>query len=90
MDYVLFLDDGGVMNDNALRGPQWQRWVARIFADAGVAPAEALVVDDNPLALRWAAEAGARTVFVGSAGARRPRRTRSSAAWPSCRGCWST
>ena len=22
---VIFLDDGGVMNDNALRGPQWQR-----------------------------------------------------------------
>jgi HAD superfamily hydrolase (TIGR01509 family) len=27
-EYVLFLDDGGVMNDNALRGPQWQTCVA--------------------------------------------------------------
>jgi FMN phosphatase YigB (HAD superfamily) len=33
-----------------------------------VAPGEALVVDDNPLALRWAARAGARTVLVDSAG----------------------
>lgn len=29
---VLFLDDGGVMHDNALRGPQWQRLVAAFFA----------------------------------------------------------
>src|SRR5215211_619367 len=28
---VLFLDDGGVMNDNALRGPQWQRLVGEFF-----------------------------------------------------------
>ena len=43
-------------------------YYARIFADAGVAPDEALVVEDNPLALRWAAQAGARTVLVDSAG----------------------
>ncbi len=28
---VIFLDDGGVMNDNAVRGPQWQRLVAEFF-----------------------------------------------------------
>jgi FMN phosphatase YigB (HAD superfamily) len=43
-------------------------YYARIFADAGVAPDEALVVDDNPLVLRWAVQAGARTVLVASAG----------------------
>ena len=29
---VLFFDDGGVLNDNAVRGPQWQRLVAEYFA----------------------------------------------------------
>ena len=29
---VLFLDDGGVKNDNRLRGLQWQRMVAEYFA----------------------------------------------------------
>ena len=38
----------------------------RIFADSGVAPSEALVLDDNPNAIAWAAEAGARTLLVGS------------------------
>jgi beta-phosphoglucomutase-like phosphatase (HAD superfamily) len=33
-----------------------------------VAPEDALVVDDSPLALQWAAQAGARTVLVVSAG----------------------
>jgi HAD superfamily hydrolase (TIGR01509 family) len=28
---VIFLDDGGVMNDNALRGPQWERLVGEFF-----------------------------------------------------------
>lgn len=28
---VIFLDDGGVMNDNRLRGPQWQHLVAEFF-----------------------------------------------------------
>lgn len=28
---ILFLDDGGVMNDNSLRGPQWQRLVGEYF-----------------------------------------------------------
>ena len=38
----------------------------RAFADAGVDPRDAVVVDDFPGALRWAAEAGARTVLVRS------------------------
>jgi len=29
---VLFLDDGGVMNDNDLRAPQWRELVAQYFA----------------------------------------------------------
>jgi HAD superfamily hydrolase (TIGR01509 family) len=28
---TLFLDDGGVLNDNAVRGPQWQALVAEYF-----------------------------------------------------------
>ncbi len=28
----IFLDDGGVMNDNSLRAPEWQRLVAEFFA----------------------------------------------------------
>src|SRR3954447_818584 len=28
---VIFLDDGGVMNDNQVRGPQWQRLVGEFF-----------------------------------------------------------
>ena len=29
---LIFLDDGGVMNDNRLRGPEWQRLVGEFFA----------------------------------------------------------
>jgi hypothetical protein len=29
---VIFLDDGGVMNDNRLRAEQWQRMVGEFFA----------------------------------------------------------
>lgn len=42
-------------------GPEFYR---RIFADAQIAPSEALVVDDAPRAIAWAAAAGARTVHV--------------------------
>src|SRR5207248_9127629 len=31
MDWVLFIDDGGVMNDNAVRGAQWQRLLGEFF-----------------------------------------------------------
>ncbi|HLW03034.1 MAG TPA: HAD family hydrolase [Ktedonobacterales bacterium] len=41
----------------------------RLFADAGVTPAEALVVDDSPQAVEWATRAGARAVLVGQASA---------------------
>jgi FMN phosphatase YigB (HAD superfamily) len=37
----------------------------RIFADSVVAPAEALVLDDNPEVLGWASKVGARTLLVG-------------------------
>ncbi|MGH2557540.1 MAG: HAD family hydrolase [Thermomicrobiales bacterium] len=40
---------------------------ARVFADAGVDPADALVVDDKPKVLAWAAALGARTAVVGQA-----------------------
>ena len=42
-------------------GPQYY---SLIFADAGVEPHTALVVDDSREAVQWAAQAGAMTVFV--------------------------
>jgi phosphoglycolate phosphatase-like HAD superfamily hydrolase len=39
----------------------------RILSDAGVAPEQALVVDNDVRAIAWAAEAGAATVLVTSA-----------------------
>ena len=51
-----------------------------IFADSGVDPATALVVDDSATALRWAAEANAVTVLVEPpAGDPPPQSTRPSA-----------
>ena len=44
-------------------GPEYY---ACLFADAGVQPVEALVVDDSADATRWAAQLGARTVLIGS------------------------
>jgi len=41
-------------------------YYARLFADAGVQPGEALVVDDSADATGWAAQLGARTVLIGS------------------------
>ena len=29
---TVFLDDGGVMNNNELRGPQWQRLIGDAFS----------------------------------------------------------
>jgi FMN phosphatase YigB (HAD superfamily) len=43
-------------------------YYTRILADAGVAPGDALVVDDNPLVIGWAAAAGARTARIGAYG----------------------
>jgi HAD superfamily hydrolase (TIGR01509 family) len=42
------------------------RFYERIFADASVAPQNALVVDDNPTAVGWAAQAGAKTVLMSA------------------------
>jgi HAD superfamily hydrolase (TIGR01509 family) len=47
-------------------GPEYYE---RLLSDAGVAPAHALVVDDSPHALDWAAQVGAQTVLVGTAAA---------------------
>ena len=44
-------------------GPEYYQ---RIFEDAGVAPVDALVVDDNPEAVGWASRAGARAVLVSA------------------------
>ncbi len=44
-------------------GPQYY---AHLFADVGVQPEEALVVDDSTAALDWAARLGARTVLVSA------------------------
>jgi HAD superfamily hydrolase (TIGR01509 family) len=45
-------------------GPEYYR---RLFADVGIQPSEALVVDDSPQAINWAAQTGARTVLVSTA-----------------------
>ena len=45
--------------DCAKEGPEYY---ARIFEAVGVLPADALVVDDQPEALRWAMAAGAKTI----------------------------
>ena len=38
----------------------------RLFADAGIDPADALVVDDSPKAIAWARGLGARALHVGT------------------------
>lgn len=43
-------------------GPEYYE---HIFADLGIAAADALVVDDSPRAIEWAMQVGARTVLVG-------------------------
>jgi len=40
-----------------------QRFYERVFGHAGVAPDDALVVDDSERALDWAADLGAQTVL---------------------------
>jgi HAD superfamily hydrolase (TIGR01509 family) len=46
------------------QGPEY---FERLFANLGLRPAEALVVDDGSDVLGWAAQVGARTVLVGPA-----------------------
>ena len=43
-------------------GPEYYE---RMFADLGIAPADALVVDDSPRATGWATQVGARAALVG-------------------------
>lgn len=50
--------------DTFKAGPDYYE---RIFADAGIDPASALVVDDSPQALAWARQVGAQTILVGAA-----------------------
>ncbi|MBC7338293.1 MAG: HAD-IA family hydrolase [Firmicutes bacterium] len=45
-------------------GPEFYQ---RVFADAGVPPVQAVVVDDKPQCVAWAQEVGARGVLVGAA-----------------------
>lgn len=45
---------------------QGPTYFERLFADLGLRPAEALVVDDGVDVLGWAAQLGARTLLVGS------------------------
>ncbi len=47
--------------DTFKEGPEFYE---RIFVDLGILPTEALVIDDNPRAIHWAIQAGARTVLV--------------------------
>jgi HAD superfamily hydrolase (TIGR01509 family) len=42
------------------------RYYERIFADAGVSPTDAAVIDDNPAVLHWAAQTGATTVLLST------------------------
>jgi FMN phosphatase YigB (HAD superfamily) len=45
-------------------GPEFYE---RLLADAGVAPPDALVLDDNPKCVAWAEQAEARAVLVSNA-----------------------
>ncbi len=45
-------------------GPEYYR---RILADSGVAPSDAVFVDDQPAAVDWIRAAGARPILVGPA-----------------------
>ncbi len=42
------------------------RYYERIFADAGVSPTDAALIDDNPGVLHWAAQTGATTVLISA------------------------
>ncbi|HLG61585.1 MAG TPA: HAD family hydrolase [Ktedonosporobacter sp.] len=44
-------------------GPEYY---VRLFADVGIRPEEALVVDDSPQAISWVVETGAKTVLVSA------------------------
>ena len=70
-------------------GPEYY---ARLFADAGVQPEGALVVDDSAEALDWAARLGARTVLVSASPhpeTGTPPRLTSLAELPACLRRWA-
>ena len=49
--------------DTFKEGPEYYE---RIFADVGVSPTDALVVDNSPYAINWVEQTGARTVLVSN------------------------
>lgn len=49
--------------DTFKEGPEYYE---RIFADLDISSANAVVVDDNPRAIHWATQVGARTVLVSN------------------------
>jgi HAD superfamily hydrolase (TIGR01509 family) len=58
---------GGLYGPDLINTPkEGPRYYERIFADAGIDPGDAIVVDDYPGALAWARSAGARTAWVRS------------------------
>lgn len=54
---------GADMINTFKEGPEYYK---RIFTDVGILPTEALVVDDCPHAIAWAAQTGARTVLIST------------------------
>ena len=48
--------------DTFKEGPEYYE---RMFADLGIAPADALVVDDSPRAIEWATQVGVYAVLIG-------------------------
>ena len=38
----------------------------RIFAELGISPSDALIIDDTPYVVNWAIQAGARAVLIGN------------------------
>jgi HAD superfamily hydrolase (TIGR01509 family) len=73
LDPVGYLQAMGVHNCfDRLYGPdlidtfkEGPAYYERMFADLGIASADALVVDDSPRATRWATQVGACAVLVG-------------------------
>jgi putative hydrolase of the HAD superfamily len=53
-------------SDLVNRGKYSAEYYRRVFADSGVDPKHALVVDDNPNCLAWARSLGAATCLVNA------------------------
>lgn len=54
---------GSDLLDTLKEAPEYYE---RLFADSGIAPTDALIVDDSPRNLAWAREFGATTVLVSA------------------------